>query len=1571
MTPRRLVVENLEARLTPASTVFGPYSVRELESAAASGAACWAAVAGPGDGLVTRLDTERLNDLFAAAPPEFSASPALIALPRPDGSFARFRVWEAPMWEAGLAAQLPGVRTFRGQGVDRPTDLLAADFTPAGFRARVIGPAGVWQIDPADGMHISHPTEPVPGHSTDCGCAGCGAATMPVHPTGTLLSAGGGVGGSGSGILTGGNPIESSGSLLRTYRFAVASTGEYTAFSGGAPAALANIVTLVNRINLVLERDFSARLVLIANNQQIVYSSATTDPYTGDNPFALVEENQTNLDAVIGTANYDLGHVVSANASGGGIGYTNAIGAPWRAGGATIAPTWDTPTGFAFESNFIHEIGHQFGGLHTFNGVNGAAAFNRNGTTAVEVGSGSSIMAYPGISGTDDLQPAPDLFFHSITYDQAQDFLATIPNVGVTVPTGNTPPVVFAGLDAAIPALTPFALTAAATDADGDSLTYSWEQRDIGQAQALGSADNGYSPLFRAFAPTTDPTRTFPRLNNLLAGAASVGETLPATDRTMRFRVMVRDNRVGGGGVALDDVTLTVVNTGSAFAVTSPNTAVSWPAGTAQTITWNVAGTSGGAINAPLVNIRLSTDGGLTFPTVLAANTPNDGSEPVVLPLTPTATARIKIEPVGNYFFDISDTNFTITTAPAMRVVATTPSATGYLQDTLDLTFTQPLEPNTLQISDFGMSRGTVTAVSLLDAKTVRLSVDGLASEGDVIVTLPAGAVTDTGGNPNGAFAGRFVVDVATTPFPVALAPLGVAGTLSYTGSAEGRIQALAAAADLDTYTIQLNAGQTLSVSAIPDADLKPRVRLTGPGGVDVTVGATRAGQPAVISAAKIATAGLYSVAVSGQSMTLGAYSLRLDLNAAAEVEPNDTTAHPQPIVASAFDLGGGATRWSFRGRTDSPTQILPAEIEPNDTPATANAAALSFAPYSGNLYQLGFSTGIDFDVFKLGTFQPGDLITQAQYGVGSGRGTQTDPYSFLFRGTDGIYLGYDDNSGPGSDALFYRFNVDEPDVYFGGASGFYFFGDTIQMGYLLENVGAPPLTGSPFVDSEPNQTTATATDVSKAWRPVQFQSVTNATISSATDVDHFSYTFAAGDLVTVLVHATGSLDPAVTLRNSSGLAIAFDPGDGGGLVPEGDAAIYAYRVPAAGRYTVEVKARDGTGGYTLRTLLSTDSPPAVPADFVTIPLVASDIVAVALHRLSPGAIALDIVDSKGVAIVSGQPGPTNMDLRALLTAPASGTYTLRITGDPGVEYAITATANAAFDSEPNDSFATAQPFTAGRALGAVSATDADWFQVAASAGQLIAIATATPGAGSGQFGNALDPFVELYSPANALIAADDNSGGGKNASITVVASVSGLYRVRISGAGGTAGEYILTAPPELPPVVSAVQINGGQAQRSRVTSLAVTFNEPVTIAPGAFSLVRQSDNAVVQLAAVQTGNTVSFTFAGGPVFNGSLADGRYTLSINAAGVIDETGLALDGNGDGVPGDNFVLAGNPTNTLFRLYGDIDGNGVVAASDFLAFRIAFLSNNPVFDFDGDSVVGASDFLALRLRFLKPI
>jgi hypothetical protein len=109
--------------------------------------------------------------------------------------------------------------------------------------------------------------------------------------------------------------------------------------------------------------------------------------------------------------------------------------------------------------------------------------------------------------------------------------------------------------------------------------------------------------------------------------------------------------------------------------------------------------------------------------------------------------------------------------------------------------------------------------------------------------------------------------------------------------------------------------------------------------------------------------------------------------------------------------------------------------------------------------------------------------------------------------------------------------------------------------------------------------------------------------------------------------------------------------------------------------------------------------------------------------------------------------------------------------------------------------------------------------------------------------------------------------------------------------------------------------------------------------------------------------------FVGAETTNGSLNNGRYTLTVFAAS-FSSGGTQLDGNGNGTGGDDFVYAdsGRTTgNQLFRLYGDADGNRVVNQSDLTLFRIAFGSSDPTFDVDRNGTVNQADLIAFRTNF----
>ncbi len=344
----------------------------------------------------------------------------------------------------------------------------------------------------------------------------------------------------------------------------------------------------------------------------------------------------------------------------------------------------------------MHELGHQFGASHNFNGTLGTCGGQRNSSTAYESGSGSTIMAYSGICGGDNLTNVREMRFHAASYAAINTYIAGA-TCAATSATANSAPTVDGGQDRTIPKNTPFTLTAIGADADpGDvpNLTYAWDQIDSGgtlypqngtSASYNDAADPGTSrrPIFRPLSISTSPSRTFPSLtyirNNAndppdLAGGFQTAEELPRIGRSLNYRVTIRDNRAGSGGVNEDSVLLTVNGASGPFLVTAPNTAVTWPGGTMQTVTWSVNNTNVAPVNCANVKITLSTDGGLTFPTTLLASTANDGSETLIVPSgISTTAARIKVEAVGNIFFDISNTNFTMTSScPAITVTPAT-----------------------------------------------------------------------------------------------------------------------------------------------------------------------------------------------------------------------------------------------------------------------------------------------------------------------------------------------------------------------------------------------------------------------------------------------------------------------------------------------------------------------------------------------------------------------------------------------------------------------------------------------------------------------------------------------------------------------------------------------------------------------------------------------------------------------------------------------------------------------------------------------------------------------------------
>ncbi len=610
---------------------------------------------------VVKLDQRRLTRALTPAPAGAGAvSPAAarvqqpaateMTLPLPDRTYARFRIEESSIMEPALARQFPGFRSYRGQGVDDPTMTVRFNQTPGGFHAIVLSPDQTFFIDPfplRDDDRETYITYFKDDYPTDEKQLRCLVGEDADGPAILNRRAGREV------------PV-SNGDTLRTYRLAVAATGEYTKFHGGTTAgAFAAIYNTIDRVNGIYERDLAISLRLVGDETKIIYTDAARDPYTNSNVRKLLSENQKTLDEVIGADNYDIGHVFCL--AGGGIAALRSVGQLGaKAKGATGS---EKPVGDPFDVDYVaHEMGHQFGANHTFNAISGQCGHNnRNPTTAYEPGSGSTIMAYAGICGESDLQPNSHSYFHAASLEEIVTYVTSdeVKSVPALTPTHNHPPAVVAGQTFTIPKGTPFALRATGTDPDGDFITYTWEQYDLGSPSPPEDDSEALRPIFRSFLPTRSAVRFFPHMESLLSGQHAVGESLPNQQRMLSFRVTARDNLASGGGFSYAMTKVSVVADRGPFVVMQPSAGDVWKVGSSQVVAWDVAGTSAAPVNCDRVRISLSVDGGKTF-AVLVPSMPNTGTATVKVPDKPAAKARIMVEAVDNAFFNISRGDFRI-----------------------------------------------------------------------------------------------------------------------------------------------------------------------------------------------------------------------------------------------------------------------------------------------------------------------------------------------------------------------------------------------------------------------------------------------------------------------------------------------------------------------------------------------------------------------------------------------------------------------------------------------------------------------------------------------------------------------------------------------------------------------------------------------------------------------------------------------------------------------------------------------------------------------------------------------
>lgn len=593
-----------------------------------------------------QLDMALLKSKLHQVPNTVSkTTPVLLDFPNGNGTFEVFRIEDYSVMAPELQAKFPEIRSYVGYGLNNPATVVYFSVSAQGLHSMTLSlDAPTEYINPmtTDGVYKAFSrsallTDPYP---FECDVIEDRFFNRSAFDPNFIVAR------------------NANDGTRRTYRLAIGTSLEYTNFHGGTVAgALAAINTTMTRVNGIYDRELSIRMTLVANNDLLI-STAGNSLFSNTENIAL---NTGIINGLIGSNSYDIGH--SFTTGSGGRAYLSSVCANNKGGGTTGL---SSPSGDPFAIDYVaHEMGHQFGATHTFNGTTGnCSGANRYSSTAYEPGSGSTIMSYSGICGPQNVQNNSSDYFHQASLEQIWTNI-TMGNgsCAVLTATGNTAPTAHAGASYSIPIATPYKLTGASTDADGTaSHTFTWEQFDLGPA-GMPTTTTEAGPMVRSFQGTSAPVRYIPRLQDVMAhgGDLSVWEKLPSIARDLNFTLTVRDNDPRGGQSAVDDMTVTAVASAGPFVVTSQNSNVTWEVGSTKQITWEVADTHLAPINVANVNIKLSIDGGATFPHTLATNIPNTGAYEVEVPYgTTTNQARVLVESVGNIFYNVNTSNFSI-----------------------------------------------------------------------------------------------------------------------------------------------------------------------------------------------------------------------------------------------------------------------------------------------------------------------------------------------------------------------------------------------------------------------------------------------------------------------------------------------------------------------------------------------------------------------------------------------------------------------------------------------------------------------------------------------------------------------------------------------------------------------------------------------------------------------------------------------------------------------------------------------------------------------------------------------
>lgn len=710
------------------------------------------------DGLIAYLGKAPLEFTDQAAERKFK-----LQMPAADGSLETFALWRTQMMMPGLEAARPEIRTYAGESLEHPGKKIHFTVSPyLGFDALVrLADKGIEYVEPlATGQneyYMSYNRHDYPkGLDVPFPAQYLPPTAQAVEETSRPTVA--------PAVPTGGGKELGAATKLRIYRFACTTTGRFGEDYGTKEATLAKVVSTTNKVNAIYEADLSVRLKLIDEEEKLIFINSATDPFTGPTAFDWLNQNTQVIVNAIGLLNkFDVAHCFARFIAGEASGVAGGICCydPSKARGVS---TGFYPYGDGFFAVVGQEIGHMWASGHTWSHCTANNQFSAS--SACEPGSGSTIMSYAGACGADNVQNSADLYYHACSMIEIRNFVENgFGNTcGTLEETGNQSPIATLNYpdNFFIPISTPFELKGSAVDPDGDAMTYCWDEVDLGPFVPMGSP-SGNSPLFRSFKPTNNPNRIFPRLQSLIFNTSDIREILPTYTRSLKFAFVVRDNRTGGGGVALDTVEFRATDQAGPFKVVSPNTTSDlWYGNEFRTVTWDVANTDKSAVNCQKVNILLSTDNGNSYEYTLASGVPNNGRCCVKVPDIDKNLCRVRVEAADNIFFDMSNAAFKIKPATAagfglcgdqsFKQVCLPETFTAEISTSSILAFNTPITLSASGLPSGATATFSTNPVQPGSSSTVSISFPAGIPEGNYSVTVSGAAA--------GAVAASTVIDL-------------------------------------------------------------------------------------------------------------------------------------------------------------------------------------------------------------------------------------------------------------------------------------------------------------------------------------------------------------------------------------------------------------------------------------------------------------------------------------------------------------------------------------------------------------------------------------------------------------------------------------------------------------------------------------------------------------------------------------------------------------------------------------------------------------------------------------------